>query len=64
MLVLMQRPGEVVVITLPDGRTVEVTVIEMEPARVRMGYTADRDIGIDRKKIYLRKRGEVDGNVE
>ena len=64
MLVLMQKPGETVIITLPDGTDIRVTVIATERGRSRMGYDAPRNIAIDREKIYRRKHGiEVNGNV-
>lgn len=48
MLVLMQREGDAVIISLPDGRTVEVRLVKVERGRARIGYAADRDIPINR----------------
>jgi carbon storage regulator len=58
MLVLMQSAGESVIISLPDGRTVKVLLVAIERGRARVGYTADRDIGVDREEIYERKLKE------
>jgi carbon storage regulator CsrA len=63
----MQKPEESVVITLPDGTEIIVTVIAMERNRVRMGYSAPRYITIDREEVHDRKMleqgAEVNGNV-
>jgi carbon storage regulator CsrA len=66
MLKLTQRPGESVVITLPDGRLIKVTCWEVRGNQVLIGYDAPREIVIDREAIWRRKQrqgGEPDGNV-
>lgn len=61
MLVLMQKPGEKVILTLPDGTEIEVTLLGIDRGRARMGYCAPREIAIDREKIHERKLAEANG---
>lgn len=52
MLVLTRQVNKVVVVVLPDGRTVDVMVTDLRPDRVNLGFTADRDIRIYRKEVW------------
>lgn len=59
MLILTFRNGEDAVITLPDGEEIVVRLIEVDRNRARIGFDAARDIVIDRRMVYERKRVEL-----
>ena len=55
MLVLSRKPHEGVVITLEDGRTIEVVLIELAgnpKCKARLGFTAPKGIKIDRDEVH------------
>ena len=52
MLILTRRTGE----TLRIGDDVEVTVMAINGAQVRIGIKAPRDVIVDREEIAERKR--------
>jgi carbon storage regulator len=52
MLILTRRAGE----TLRIGDNVEVTVMAVNGAQVRIGIKAPRDVVVDREEIAERKR--------
>jgi carbon storage regulator len=56
MLILTRRAGE----TLRIGDNVEVTVMAVNGAQVRIGIKAPRDVIVDREEIAERKRREKD----
>jgi carbon storage regulator len=56
MLILTRRAGE----TLRIGDDVEVTVMAVNGAQVRIGIKAPRDVVVDREEIAERKRREKD----
>ena len=56
MLYLSRGEGQRLTLTLPDGRTVTVDVLELDRGRVRLGIDAPCDIIVDREEIArLRK---------
>jgi len=57
MLVLSRRNGERVRI----GQTIEVTVLECHPGRVRLGFSAPPEVPIHREEVF--RRVEVDANA-
>jgi carbon storage regulator len=59
MLILTRRAGE----TLRIGDNVEVTVMAVNGAQVRIGIKAPRDVIVDREEIAERKRREKDSPV-
>jgi carbon storage regulator len=66
MLILTRRAGE----TLRIGEEVEVTVMAINGAQVRIGIKAPRNVVVDREEIAERKRrdrealaSQSDGNV-
>lgn len=64
MLVFNRHIDEEVVITTTDGRRVIVTVVGLRDDRVRLGFTADRDIEIHRGEVQAevdRERHESPG---
>lgn len=54
MLILSRKKDQVVVLTLPDGREVEVMVTAIRPASVSIGIHAPEDIKIKRREIAER----------
>ena len=58
MLTLTSHLGEKVIITIPDGREIIVTVTRIERTKVRIAYDADKSIRIDREKIHDLKERE------
>lgn len=49
MLILNRKIGESIII----GEEIEITVLEVEENRVKIGIDAPRDINILRKEIYV-----------
>lgn len=56
MLVFSRARDERVVINLPDGREVYVSVVDIRGPRVRIGLEAPDDITIDREEVAIAKR--------
>jgi carbon storage regulator len=56
MLILTRRAGQ----TLRIGEDVEVTVMAVNGAQVRIGIKAPRNVIVDREEIAERKRREKD----
>jgi carbon storage regulator len=52
MLVLSRLRGESVIIGLPDGRTIEVTVTEIRGDKVRLGVQAPMEIPVHRREVF------------
>jgi sRNA-binding carbon storage regulator CsrA len=59
MLILTQKPGQRVILTLPDSSEIEVVIVRVVGNRVQVGYTAAKNICIDRESVHLRKIAEV-----
>jgi len=51
MLILTRRPGEKLIIDLPTGETIEVTVLEVKGNQIRIGTDAPDDIAIVREEL-------------
>ncbi len=65
MLVLTRKNRESVVIGLPDEMQVvlEITILEIEGGRVRLGFQADTRMPIHRREVWDRIcNGEGNGN--
>lgn len=62
MLVLSRKLSERVVITTPEGERIEVQVVAFgSDGRVKLGFSADRAVSINRKEIQDvidREKGE------
>jgi len=56
MLVLSRKKDEAVVLILPDGREVRVTVCNILPDRVRLGVEAPVDMKIWRNELIETKQ--------
>lgn len=50
-LLLQRKEDESLVMTLPDGREVVVTVVRVEAGKVRLGISAPRDVRVDRLEV-------------
>lgn len=55
MLVLRRKLYERVIITLPDGRRITLAPVEIDRGYVRLGFEADKDIGVDREEVLKAK---------
>ena len=51
MLILTRRPGESIIIELPTGERVQVTVLRAKGSQVRIGTAAPDDIAIVREEL-------------
>ena len=57
MLVLSRLPGESITLRLEDGKEIVVSVVEVKGSRrVRLGFEADKSVGIVRDNAKLRDR--------
>ena len=53
MLVLTRRPGESLLIELPDGERIEVKVLTVKGAQIRLGTDAAERIPVVGKEVAL-----------
>jgi len=51
MLVLSRKKNEAVVVDLGD-RVIEVTVVEIRGDKVRLGFTAPKEVPVHRREVY------------
>jgi len=51
MLILTRRPGESLIIELPTGEKIEVTVLTVKGNQVRIGSDAPDNISIVREEL-------------
>jgi len=58
MLILTRRPGETLIIELPTGEQIEVTVLSIKGNQVRIGTAAPDDIAIVREELLDRLPAE------
>jgi carbon storage regulator len=54
MLILTRRKGGRVILMLPEGQQIIVTVTEIDRGKVRLGFTAPDDIPIYREELLDR----------
>lgn len=65
MLILNRKTGESIII----GEDIEITIVEVQENRVKIGIDAPRDVNILRKEIYIditeenKKSLEIDEDV-
>lgn len=65
MLILNRKAGESIII----GEDIEITILEIEEGRIKIGIDAPRDINILRKEIYIditeenKKSLEIDSDI-
>jgi carbon storage regulator CsrA len=50
MLVLTRRHGERIIVTLPDGTEIRLTVVRITGSTVRLGFDAPDDFKITRSE--------------
>ena len=51
MLILTRRPGESILVELPDGEQITVTVLEVKGKQVKLGTDAPDDVPIVREEL-------------
>jgi len=51
MLVLTRRIGEALLIETPSGEQIEITILDAQGHRVRIGASASKDVKILREEI-------------
>jgi len=54
MLILTRRPGETLIIELPNGERIDVTVLGVKGNQVRLGTEAPDDVPIVREELLER----------
>ncbi len=59
VLCLGRRPGESVVVTLPDGRTLSVTVASVRGVKVGLAFDAPPDVRVDRREVWDQKQSNA-----
>ena len=64
MLVLSRYTNESLGVKLPDGRMVDITVVEIRGDKVRLGIVAPDDIEVNREEVWRVINGRVDGDPE
>lgn len=58
MLIARRRPGEALIIELPNGDTAKITVLGNQGNKVKIGCSAEQDIKIYREELYQRIKEE------
>ncbi len=58
MLILTRRPGESIIIELPTGEQIKVTVLGIKGNQVRIGTEAPDDISIVREELLERLQNQ------
>jgi len=58
MLILTRRPGESLILELPTGERIEVTVLGIKGNQIRIGTDAPDDIAIVREELLDRLPAE------
>lgn len=53
MLTLTRKKAESVVL---DGGRIVVTVVEVDRGKVRLGFTCDRSVPVDREEVHRAKQ--------
>jgi len=63
MLILSRRKNEIIDLTLPDGRKIEIIVAEIRGDRCRIGIVAPREIPVHRREVQEVIDGKVQATV-
>ena len=61
MLILTRRPGESLILELPTGERIKVTVLEVKGNQIRIGTDAPDDIAIVGRNCWRSYRLSPDG---
>ena len=59
MLVVTRRPGEAIVIELPTGELIEVTVLSVKGNQVKLGTDAPKHLPVAREELLRQLRDET-----
>ena len=59
MLILTRRPGETLILELPSGERVEITVLSVKGNQVRIGTNAPDDVQIIREELVHKETGSI-----
>lgn len=59
MLALTRRVNESIVITLPDARTILISVAKLGDDKVRLAFDAASDIAIDRFEVHHKRVAKI-----
>lgn len=58
MLVLARKLYEKIIVTLPDGRLMEIVIVEIVHGyKVRLGFSAPDDVMVNREEVHDRIQG-------
>ena len=60
MLVLSRAVNEKIIITLPNGDLLKITIVELRRGKVRLGIEAPREIPVHREEVYNAINREAD----
>lgn len=52
MLVLSRQRDERIVIITPEGREIEICVVDAQLGKCRIGVAADKSVVVHRKEVY------------
>ncbi len=58
MLILNRKEGQSVIITTDAGEEIEISILEIKGKYAKLGFTAPVSVGVDRKEVSERKKGE------
>lgn len=59
MLVLSRKKGETIVLTLPTGEKIEVTVVDIDRGKARLGIVAPKSIPVYREEVQEKINAEA-----
>lgn len=51
MLVLSRKKGEVIDVTAPGGQRLEITIVEIDRGKVRIGIAAPKEYLVNRREV-------------
>jgi carbon storage regulator len=52
MLVITRKLNERIMIETPDGREMEIVIVQIKGKQTRIGIKADTDVKINRREVY------------
>mgnify|MGYP000867293849 CR=1 FL=1 len=56
MLALERKRGQAVILELPDGEEIRVEVVRVHGNKIRLGFSAPRQVAIRREELPARER--------
>ncbi len=60
MLILNRKEDQSVIITTEAGEEIEISVLEISGKYAKLGFSAPTSVGVDRKEVSERKKGDLD----